>query len=386
MKAKFFSLLTAVLAVCSVSILTSCNDDDKPALPWVGEAVKPVLSGYVTTNNGAALQGATISVNGQTATSDAAGAYTITDLSEGTATVTVSMGSDYSVKTGSIELKNDVVSTFNATLIKANTNVKEENKVDDPTTNTSDVVDAVYSVQTPSTTKEVAENQTQTSTVVIENKSEVFEDEDDDIILAASIDVNEGATKASSIYNGVSILEVATKSGKALKKAIKVAIKSEVAPTKTTINGKTVEISKGGDYYYFNTTELGTVNFAYDINVSNIYSTEGISFSTSVIEGPVKDTTVGYTYKAGSIVDGKSAQLLNFASLIISGTGVKSENGTAEVSDVASGVSVMLTGYQLVNNTSYSFVKLPSAKVSITNYGSVMISRKDIREHTGGSN
>ena len=191
------------VATCAFTV-QSCSDDDEPAAPWIPETVKPILTGVVSTNGGVALTGATVSVGGKTATTDATGSYTITDLTAGTAEVKISMGAEYSEKIGNVKLEDDAIATFNAVLIKADTKTEVETNVADPTGTTSETVDAVYTTETPNVTAD-ATAATQTLSVVVENKEEVLDDPDDDLILSSSIDVLVASTKASV---GLSLIHI----------------------------------------------------------------------------------------------------------------------------------------------------------------------------------
>ena len=374
------------VATCAFTV-QSCSDDDEPAAPWVPETVKPILTGVVSTNGGVALAGATVSVGGKTATTDATGAYTITDLTAGTAEVKVSMGAEYSEKVGNVMLEDDAIATFNAVLIKANTKTEVETNVADPTgTSESGTVDAVYSTETPNATSDAAAA-TQTVSVVVENKEEIFEDPDDELILSSSIDVTNTNTKAS-VGSGITSMTLNTKSGKAPKKDVKVAVKTDVKPSKITHAGKEVtNFEQAGDYFFFNTKELGTTKFYYDISSTSVKtSSNPLSFSQSVISGPVSSTNVSYSYHVGSSMTSTTSLLGQFVTLISGISTVQTKTGEVSISNVPAGVSAQISGYQYVTTTSFSYSSVASISVSTTTYGAVAILRSDSRQHTGGSN
>ena len=366
--------------------IQSCSDDDEPAAPWIPETVKPILTGVVSTNDGVALTGATVSVGGKTATTDATGSYTITDLTAGTAEVKISMGAEYSEKIGNVKLEDDAIATFNAVLIKANTETEVETNVADPTGTTSETVDAVYTTETPNVTAD-ATAATQTLSVVVENKEEVLDDPDDDLILSSSIDVLVASTKAS-VGSGITSMTVNTKSGKAPKKEVKVAVKSEAKPSKIIHAGKEVtNFEQSGDYYFFNTKELGTTKFYYDISSTSVKtSSNPLSFSQSVISGPVSSTNVSYSYHVGSSMTSTTSLLGQFVTLISGISTVQTNTGEVSISNVPAGVSAQISGYQYVTTTSFSYSSVASISVSTTTYGAVAILRSDSRQHTGGSN
>ena len=366
--------------------IQSCSDDDEPAAPWIPETVKPILTGVVSTNDGVALTGATVSVGGKTATTDATGSYTITDLTAGTAEVKISMGAEYSEKVGNVMLEDDAIATFNAVLIKANTKTEVETNVADPTGNTSETVDAVYTTETPNVTAD-ATAATQTLSVVVENKEEVLDDPDDDLILSSSIDVLVASTKAS-VGSGITSMTLNTKSGKAPKKEVKVAVKSEAKPSKIIHAGKEVtNFEQSGDYYFFNTKELGTTKFYYDISSTSVKtSSNPLSFSQSVISGPVSSTNVSYSYHVGSSMTSTTSLLGQFVTLISGISTVQTNTGEVSISNVPAGVSAQISGYQYVTTTSFSYSSVASISVSTTTYGAVAVQRSDSRQHTGGSN
>ncbi len=385
---KFLSLLLMLCVATCAFTVQSCSDDDEPAAPWVPETVKPILTGVVNTNGGVALAGATVSVGGKTATTDATGAYTITDLTAGTAEVKVSMGAEYSEKVGNVMLEDDAIATFNAVLIKANTKTEVETNVADPTgTSESGTVDAVYSTETPNATSDAAAA-TQTVSVVVENKEEIFEDPDDELILSSSIDVTNTNTKAS-VGSGITSMTLNTKSGKAPKKDVKVAVKTDVKPSKITHAGKEVtNFEQAGDYFFFNTKELGTTNIYYEISSTSVKtSSNPLSFSQSVVSGPVTSTTVTYTYQVGSQMNSSAGGVLGqFVTLIAGTSNVQSKTGEVRISNVPAGVSAQISGSQAVTTTTYSYSVASTGSVSITNYGAVSVQRTDNRQHTGGSN
>ena len=374
------------VATCAFTV-QSCSDDDEPAAPWVPETVKPILTGVVSTNGGVALAGATVSVGGKTATTDATGAYTITDLTAGTAEVKVSMGAEYSEKVGNVMLEDDAIATFNAVLIKANTKTEVETNIADPTSNTTgETVDEVYSTETPNvTTNETAE--TQTMIVVVENKDEVFEDAEDEIVISASIDVTDTQTKASA-GTGVTSLTLNTKSGKAPKKEVKVAVKADVKPSKITHAGKDVtDFEQSGDYYFFYTKELGTTNIMFNITTTSVKTSNNpLSFSQSVVSGPVSSTNVSYSFQVGSSMTSTTSLLGQFVTLISGISTVQTKSGEVSISNVPAGVSAQISGYQSVTTTSFSYSSVASISVATTTYGAVAIQRSDSRQHTGGSN
>ena len=373
------------VATCAFTV-QSCSDDDEPAAPWIPETVKPILTGVVSTNGGVALTGATVSVGGKTATTDATGSYTITDLTAGTAEVKISMGAEYSEKIGNVKLEDDAIATFNAVLIKANTKTEVETNVADPTGTTSETVDAVYTTETPNVTAD-ATAATQTLSVVVENKEEVLDDPDDDLILSSSIDVLVASTKAS-VGSGITSMTLNTKSGKAPKKEVKVAVKSEAKPSKIIHAGKEVtNFEQSGDYYFFNTKELGTTKFYYDISSTSVKtSSNPLSFSQSVISGPVSSTNVSYSYHVGSSMTSTTSLLGQFVTLISGISTVQTNTGEVSISNVPAGVSAQISGYQYVTTTSFSYSSVASISVSTTTYGAVAILRSDSRQHTGGSN
>ena len=383
---KFISLLLMLSVVTGAFTIQSCSDDDEPAAPWIPETVKPILTGVVSTNDGVALTGATVSVGGKTATTDATGSYTITDLTAGTAEVKISMGAEYSEKIGNVKLEDDAIATFNAVLIKANTETEVETNVADPTGTTSETVDAVYTTETPNVTAD-ATAATQTLSVVVENKEEVLDDPDDDLILSSSIDVLVASTKAS-VGSGITSMTVNTKSGKAPKKEVKVAVKSEAKPSKIIHAGKEVtNFEQSGDYYFFNTKELGTTKFYYDISSTSVKtSSNPLSFSQSVISGPVSSTNVSYSYHVGSSMTSTTSLLGQFVTLISGISTVQTNTGEVSISNVPAGVSAQISGYQYVTTTSFSYSSVASISVSTTTYGAVAILRSDSRQHTGGSN
>lgn len=383
---KFISLLLMLSVVTGAFTIQSCSDDDEPAAPWIPETVKPILTGVVSTNDGVALTGATVSVGGKTATTDATGSYTITDLTAGTAEVKISMGAEYSEKIGNVKLEDDAIATFNAVLIKANTETEVETNVADPTGTTSETVDAVYTTETPNVTAD-ATAATQTLSVVVENKEEVLDDPDDDLILSSSIDVLVASTKAS-VGSGITSMTLNTKSGKAPKKEVKVAVKSEAKPSKIIHAGKEVtNFEQSGDYYFFNTKELGTTKFYYDISSTSVTtSSNPLSFSQSVISGPVSSTNVSYSYHVGSSMTSTTSLLGQFVTLISGISTVQTNTGEVSISNVPAGVSAQISGYQYVTTTSFSYSSVASISVSTTTYGAVAILRSDSRQHTGGSN
>ena len=383
---KFISLLLMLSVVTGAFTIQSCSDDDEPAAPWIPETVKPILTGVVSTNDGVALTGATVSVGGKTATTDATGSYTITDLTAGTAEVKISMGAEYSEKIGNVKLEDDAIATLNAVLIKANTKTEVETNVADPTGNTSETVDAVYTTETPNVTAD-ATAATQTLSVVVENKEEVLDDPDDDLILSSSIDVLVASTKAS-VGSGITSMTLNTKSGKAPKKEVKVAVKSEAKPSKIIHAGKEVtNFEQSGDYYFFNTKELGTTKFYYDISSTSVKtSSNPLSFSQSVISGPVSSTNVSYSYHVGSSMTSTTSLLGQFVTLISGISTVQTNTGEVSISNVPAGVSAQISGYQYVTTTSFSYSSVASISVSTTTYGAVAILRSDSRQHTGGSN
>lgn len=383
---KFISLLLMLSVVTGAFTIQSCSDDDEPAAPWIPETVKPILTGVVSTNDGVALTGATVSVGGKTATTDATGSYTITDLTAGTAEVKISMGAEYSEKIGNVKLEDDAIATFNAVLIKANTETEVETNVADPTGTTSETVDAVYTTETPNVTAD-ATAATQTLSVVVENKEEVLDDPDDDLILSSSIDVLVASTKAS-VGSGITSMTLNTKSGKAPKKEVKVAVKSEAKPSKIIHAGKEVtNFEQSGDYYFFNTKELGTTKFYYDISSTSVKtSSNPLSFSQSVISGPVSSTNVSYSYHVGSSMTSTTSLLGQFVTLISGISTVQTNTGEVSISNVPAGVSAQISGYQYVTTTSFSYSSVASISVSTTTYGAVAILRSDSRQHTGGSN
>ena len=383
---KFISLLLMLSVTTGAFTIHSCSDDDEPAAPWIPETVKPILTGVVSTNDGVALTGATVSVGGKTATTDATGSYTITDLTAGTAEVKISMGAEYSEKIGNVKLEDDAIATFNAVLIKANTETEVETNVADPTGTTSETVDAVYTTETPNVTAD-ATAATQTLSVVVENKEEVLDDPDDDLILSSSIDVLVASTKAS-VGSGITSMTLNTKSGKAPKKEVKVAVKSEAKPSKIMHAGKEVtNFEQSGDYYFFNTKELGTTKFYYDISSTSVKtSSNPLSFSQSVISGPVSSTNVSYSYHVGSSMTSTTSLLGQFVTLISGISTVQTKTGEVSISNVPAGVSAHISGYQYVTTTSFSYSSVASISVSTTTYGAVAILRSDSRQHTGGSN
>ena len=383
---KFISLLLMLSVTTGAFTIQSCSDDDEPAAPWIPETVKPILTGVVSTNDGVALTGATVSVGGKTATTDATGSYTITDLTAGTAEVKISMGAEYSEKIGNVKLEDDAIATFNAVLIKANTKTEVETNVADPTGTTSETVDAVYTTETPNVTAD-ATAATQTLSVVVENKEEVFDDPDDDLILSSSIDVIYANTKAS-VSSGITSMTLNTKSGKAPEKEVKVAVKAEAKPSKIMHAGKEVtNFEQSGDYYFFNTKELGTTNFYYDISSTSVKtSSNPLSFSQSVISGPVSSTNVSYSYQVGSSMTSTTSLLGQFVTLISGISTVQTKTGEVSISNVPAGVSAQISGYQYVTTTSFSYSSVASISVSTTTYGAVAVQRSDSRQHTGGSN
>ena len=383
---KFISLLLMLSVATGAFTIQSCSDDDEPAAPWIPETVKPILTGVVSTNDGVALTGATVSVGGKTATTDANGSYTITDLTAGTAEVKISMGAEYSEKIGNVKLEDDAIATFNAVLIKANTETEVETNVADPTGTTSETVDPVYTTETPNVTDD-ATAATQTLSVVVENKEEVLDDPDDDLILSSSIDVLVASTKAS-VGSGITSMTLNTKSGKAPKKEVKVAVKSEAKPSKIIHAGKEVtNFEQSGDYYFFNTKELGTTKFYYDISSTSVKtSSNPLSFSQSVISGPVSSTNVSYSYHVGSSMTSTTSLLGQFVTLISGISTVQTNTGEVSISNVPAGVSAQISGYQYVTTTSFSYSSVASISVSTTTYGAVAILRSDSRQHTGGSN
>ena len=383
---KFISLLLMLSVATGAFTIQSCSDDDEPAAPWIPETVKPILTGVVSTNDGVALTGATVSVGSKTATTDATGSYTITDLTAGTAEVKISMGAEYSEKIGNVKLEDDAIATFNAVLIKANTKTEVETNVADPTGTTTETVDAVYTTETPNVTAD-ATAATQTLSVVVENKEEVLDDPDDDLILSSSIDVLVASTKAS-VGSGITSMTLNTKSGTAPKKEVKVAVKSEAKPSKIMHAGKEVtNFEQSGDYYFFNTKELGTTKFYYDISSTSVKtSSNPLSFSQSVISGPVSSTNVSYSYHVGSSMTSTTSLLGQFVTLISGISTVQTKTGEVSISNVPAGVSAQISGYQYVTTTSFSYASVASISVSTTTYGAVTILRSDSRQHTGGSN
>ena len=180
-----------------------------------------------------------------------------------------------------------------------------------------------------------------------------------------------------------------TKSGKAPKKDVKVAVKTDVKPSKITHAGKEVtNFEQAGDYFFFNTKELGTTNIYYEISSTSVKtSSNPLSFSQSVVSGPVTSTTVTYTYQVGSQMNSSAGGVLGqFVTLIAGTSNVQSKTGEVSISNVPAGVSAQISGSQAVTTTTYSYSVASTGSVSITNYGAVSVQRTDNRQHTGGSN
>ena len=381
----------ALLGMALTLGVTSCECDDPSyddVEPPVVE-VKNSISGMVTAMSGEAIQGATVTMDSQTTTTDSDGAFAFDNVAAGTHQLTASAEGKVS-KEGSVT----IAATDNMNHIW-NVSLSNEGK--------KIAVAADGSAKGETTTETLADNTAATIEVVVEAPAGAVEDPEAEIIVTPTYSADEAsATRAGendAYLIGTNL--ACSKPELKLKKSITLTynVDGEMADYVTAmkyVGGQWKAIShnvdKANNKVSVEADEFASYALYCSATISSSASTEAISFTQSTWDNQYGSSAlavdkVSYTYSLGTDISGQSNKVLAYLTEILArttGTGVKVATGSYALNvTLPVGTAMSISGTQAV--TTYT-ATLKDKKVSAKKYGSVSVKTKTWnRQHTGGS-
>ncbi|CAK7004551.1 MAG: hypothetical protein PARBB_00779 [Parabacteroides distasonis] len=385
-------LMGAVMLLCVT--LTACDKDDpdyNKVTPPVVNIAPNTLSGIITTRQGQAINGATVSIGSQSTTTDNEGMYEISNVEAGTytvkasatgmvtaeASITVAQSSHTMNLVWSASLNKEIVENVNVTVDEGGSGSVESEAIEK-----NDKARVEIKVEVPKNT--VPENTTVSISPVYTEESSLIiralRAAEDKMLIGANVSCNNPEHTLSQPFDiSFKVDETITESVEA----------------KQYINGQwvTVEHLIDNGNVVISTTTFGTFGLFFPVDITYTNSSESLTFTPSSWDNlfgsnTINATEASYTYKVGSEYNAQGANSLE-ALLIerlssIIGPTYTSISGVYPLNvELPIGTALSIKGSQETNNVT---VSSRNRSVSGTKYGTVTVQVSSYnREHSGGT-
>lgn len=397
MKTFFKMGAYGLLSLALATVFSSCHDDD----PDYGDVTPPTVavapntvSGVISTMSGTPVSGATVTLDTETATTNADGVYLFSGVSSGTHSIKVT-ATDKIEQSGTITIE-DVGKTQNAVW---NALMPEDRSEE---INVTVGEGGEGSVESESIKGNDNAKVTITATIPEDAVSEDTKIEIAPIYTEASATVQTKGTRAGEEAGTMLIgATISCSSNVTLSKAIDLGFELDgsmtaVAEAKKYVNGELVPVNSRieNNKVIIEALEFTSYGLFLNVGVSVSKGSENISFTQNKWDNLYgsRDMQVGdaaYTYKVGTEINSRGTNVLE-ALLIehlarLYGTPVKNLQGTYPINvTLPIGTVLQISGTQEKNNITIS---AHGRSVKGTNYGTVtVVVATANRNHTGSSN
>lgn len=377
----------ALLAVATGACHHDDADLDHVKVPEVAP-VANTLSGFVTGLDGAAISGATVTAGNLTTTTDATGAYVISDIAAGTYTLTATAAGHQAQQSQltvanannenlvwSVALPKDISKSVNVTV-----NGGGEGEVVSEAIATNTKAEIPMTVDVPANT--VPQNTTITiSPIYTEDSDLITKATSESMLIGANITCSDPNLTLTNPFD--------------VKFDVDNTVISSVV-TKQYVNGQwvTVPHSTTADGVAVSTTTFGRIGLFFPVEITRTKSSQGITLNPSQWDNLYGNTDItagvaNYSYKSGSEFNARGANSLEallierLAQLV--GPTAKTLNGSYPVNvTVPLGTAISLRATQATET-----VKVSSSNRSATGttYGAVTVTVSTYnRQHNGSGN
>lgn len=394
---KNFNLGTKLFLCAGLALgMTACDTNE--SYPFYDDVVAPEvpvvpasLSGIVTTNGGASLANATVTLTStatsKTATTDANGTYSFAGVANGTYTLKAELDG-YTSATGSVVVSaGDAQLTWNALMPKV---VKEEVAIV-PTVAKTVAISIPSVVETASTPTpgEPTPAPAPAATATVEVPANTFSEP---VTLSLEFVNSTSATQARAT-SSLSLLNMvlgASNASVVFNNPITLSVDIAAKPSSVTLNGAAINYTFADGKLNMELPGLGAISVNYNITSTSSNRTNTLAFSQSTWDNlygtsAMSVTSTSYNMSVGSTVSGNNGLLKNVLALDCGASVVKTNNVTYPINmTLPIGTKLVVSGTQAVTTTTYS---VGSMSATATIYGDTKVTAKTSnRVHTGGQN